>query len=68
MLHSFTIVDLLLVSADFFVCREHFGNNQVLKCSICQKMFPSIHILLKDNNITMHMMALTYFLFFIIGK
>ena len=45
-----------------FTFGEHFRNNQVLKCSKCQQMFLSNTILLKDNNITLHMMAYTYFL------
>ena len=61
MRHAFTIVELLLVSVDFSVCLEHFGNNQVLKCSKCQQMFSNLHILLKDNNITLHMSIYTYF-------
>ena len=45
---------------NFSVSLEHFGNNKVLKCSKCQQMIPRKHILLKDNNITLHMMAYTY--------
>ena len=54
-IHDF---ELFLIS----VCRERVGNNKVLKCSKCQQMFSSIHILLKDKAITLHMMAYTYFL------
>ena len=46
----------------FSVCCEHFGNNKVLKCSKCQQIFSSVQILLKDSNITLHMMVYTYFL------
>ena len=62
MLHAFTIVELLLVLVDFYFCWEHFGNNKVLKRSKCQRMFSSIHILLKDDNIKLNMMAYTYIL------
>ena len=61
MRHTFTIVELLLVSVDFFYLLEQFGNNKVLKCSKCQQMFSSIHILLKDDDIALHLMAYTYF-------
>ena len=55
MRHAITIVELLIVSADFF------GNNKVFKCSKRQQMFSSVQILLKDSNITLHMIAYTYF-------
>ena len=53
---EFTIVGLLLVS----VVSRTLGNNKVLMCSKCQQMFSNIHILLKDNNITLHMTVYTY--------
>ena len=43
---------------------EHFENSQVSKCSKCQQMFlRKKNISLKDNNITLHIVAYHHFLF-----
>ena len=55
------IVEQIMVLVDGFLFAENTSGRVVSKCSKRQQMLSRKHILQKDNNITLHMMAFMYF-------